>query len=353
MTTVDGWRRAPAAALLVLALGVVAACGGEPPAAPVTQTVPAPLDARRGVPPTPDVPLVWPLTGIETDEVADRPALAVKIENSVASRPQTGLEDADIVWEQVVEGGITRFVAVYHSRAPELVGPVRSVRPTDPAIVAPQHGVLAYTGGQRPFVDAVAAAGVQSVVMDAGDPGFVRMPERRAPHNIYGDLESFWDQADADRTVPPVAELVHARAGEGSATTEGDPAERIDVRLTFASSAVWHWSADDSAYLRDEGTTPAVSADGERLSAANVVLLDVVLVNTEFRDVGGAAVPRTELVASGVGHVASGGRWIPVSWSKAAVEAPLTLTTADGTAVLLEPGTTWIELVPGGSYTAG
>ena len=75
---------------------------------------------------TPAAP-AWPLTGVPADAVADRPALAVKIENSVDARPQTGLTAADMVWEQVVEGGITRFVAVYHSDLPPEIGPVRSI----------------------------------------------------------------------------------------------------------------------------------------------------------------------------------------------------------------------------------
>ena len=85
---------------------------------------------------------------------ARRPALAVKIENSVDARPQSGLNAADVVWEEVVEGGITRFVAVYHSTLPPEIGPIRSVRPMDAAIAGPLHGLFAFSGGQGPFVDA-------------------------------------------------------------------------------------------------------------------------------------------------------------------------------------------------------
>src|SRR5690606_521307 len=77
------------------------------------------------------VPLTWPLTGVSTAEVADRPAMNVKIENSAAARPQTGLGSADVVWEEMVEGGITRLVAVFHSQVPETLGPIRSLRPMD------------------------------------------------------------------------------------------------------------------------------------------------------------------------------------------------------------------------------
>ena len=346
-----GWRgRAARAAGVALAALLAAGCGGGEPTAPVTQTVEPGVVADKGGPPEPAVPVVWPLTGVVTEEVAERPALAVKIENAPQARPQTGLEDADMVWEEVVEGGITRFVAVYHSREPELVGPVRSVRPMDPAIVAPMHGILAYTGGQTPFVEAVGAAGVQSVVMDHGDDGFEKTAARRAPHNVYGRLADFWAQGDDDRTSPPPAQLVHAReVGEGTATRSGDTADRLDVRLSFASRAVWDWSGEEGAYLRSEGETPSVSADGDRLAAVNVVLVEATMVDTAYRDPAGVPVPETQLVGSGDAVVASGGKHVRATWSKEAEDAPLVLTDAEGEPVELEPGRTWVELVPSGS----
>lgn len=330
---------------------VLAGCGGgAEPSAAVTETVGGDVAADKGTPPEPDVPLVWPLTGVPAEEVADRPALAVKIENAPQARPQTGLEQADVVWEEVVEGGITRFVAVYHSQVPESVGPVRSVRPMDPAIVAPLHGLLAYTGGQQPFIDAVGAAGVQSVVMDQGDDGFATTRERRAPHNVYGSPEELWAQADGDRTSPPPAQLVFARVGgQGTVTTTGAPAAHLDVRLTHASRAQWDWSGDEGLYVRSESGEPAVSSEQVRLSATNVVLLSVTMVDTSFKDPAGVAVPETRLVGTGEGVVAGGGRQVAVTWSKDAVDEPLVLTGADGEPVELEPGRTWIELVPTGS----
>src|SRR5436305_153915 len=83
---------------------------------------------------------------------------ALPIQNSIDARPQTGLTAADVVWEQVVEGGITRFVAVYHSKLPPEIGPVRSVRPMDPAIAAPLHGLLAFSGGVQTYVSAAQSA---------------------------------------------------------------------------------------------------------------------------------------------------------------------------------------------------
>src|SRR5438309_8082921 len=101
----------------------------------------------------------WPLSGVASGPVTARPALAVKIENSIDARPQTGLNSADLVYEEVVEGGITRFCAVFQSTVPPQVGPVRSVRPMDASIAGPLHGILAFSGGVRPYITAASNAG--------------------------------------------------------------------------------------------------------------------------------------------------------------------------------------------------
>lgn len=323
------------------ALTLGACSGGEP-----TPGANAVDPAQKAKPPTPEGPTVWPLTGVETDEVAKRPALSVKIENSPEARPQTGLEHADVVWEEVVEGGITRFVAVYHSAIPETVEPVRSVRPMDPAIVAPLDGILAYSGAQRPFINAVGAAGTQSVIMDAGDAGFERDPNRSAPHNVIGFPDLLLDQADDERTAPPPAQFAFAgQGGKGTASTAGTKASRLEVELSNYQTSNWEWSRKSKTWVRSEGSDPSVSTSGERHRARNVVILAVDVVNTEFHDPSGAPVPETKLVGKGRGLVASGGRTVEVQWSKKDLGERLVLKKG-GKEVLLDPGNTWVELVP-------
>lgn len=346
-------RPAATGALLGAALLLAACSGGDPVPAPTT-TVPATEGAEKASPPEPEVPTVWPLTGIETDEVADRPALAIKIENSREARPQTGLEQADMVWEEVVEGGITRYVAVYHSSIPETVEPVRSVRPMDPAIVAPLDGILAYSGAQPPFIDAVNDSGTQSVIMDAGDAGFSRDPNRYAPHNVIGDPEAFLAQADGERTVPPPEQLVFAdEPGESTAVADGKPASGLEVVMSRMQTTGWEWDEGSETWLRSEGTSLSMSTSGDQHAATNVVVLETEVVDTAYQDPSGAAVPETKLVdSSGSGVVASGGSTIEVEWSKGALGDPIELT-AGGEPVELEPGSTWIGLLPQatGSYS--
>src|SRR4051812_13399888 len=198
------------------------------------------FDSIAGASTTP----TWPLTGIPAEAVADRPALAVKIENSVDARPQTGLNVADVVWEQVVEGGITRFVAVYHSNLPPEIGPVRSIRPMDPAIAAPLHGLLAFSGGVQTYVDAARSSGLQVLTQDSGIDGFHRWTTRRAPHNVYAAPETLVAQADSAHSAAPAAQFDHPADGEQpTAVAAGQPTDTLALTLSGVSHPRWTWSA--------------------------------------------------------------------------------------------------------------
>jgi hypothetical protein len=345
-------RRATGAAVLLgLALTSLVGCGNDEAAvaaeAPATSSSPAP-------PPPP--PILWPLTGLESGAVLPHPALAVKIENSVDSRPQTGLNSADIVWEEVVEGGITRFVAVYHSVLPTEVGPVRSVRPMDPAIAAPMHGLFAFSGGQGGYVSAVADAGMQVLSFDNGDDGFYRIDSRDAPHNVYAAPLTLTAQADAAHQADPGAQFdLAATPDQATAVTAGTPAGTLALTLSGLSHPQWTWSPADASWLRSEGTTPAVEADGSLLAATNVVVVRVDVVSTGATDPAGNPVPETVLEGRGEALVATGGRTLPVTWVKNSAADRLVLLDAAGNPVLLGPGRTWVELVPngGGAVTVG
>jgi hypothetical protein len=285
-----------------------------------------------------------------SDTAVDRPALAVKIENSVSARPQTGLNAADMVWEEVVEGGITRYVAVYHSDVPAEIGPVRSIRPMDAAIAAPLGGLFAFSGGQPPFVAAVRDAGLQVLSHDAGAAGFYRIGTRSAPHNVYADPRVFLQQADVDHRAAPREQFGFATADEQpTAVAAGKPAAAVDLTLSFSSHPSWTWSRDGGAWLRAEDGAAAAGADGRRLAATNVVVLRVDVVDTSYRDPAGNPVPETVLVGGGEALVASAGHTVVATWSKASLDAPVVLTGPLSSPVRLAPGTTWVELVPNGT----
>lgn len=354
--------RISARARVLLAIGLggaLALAGCTPPGAPgplpqsgpAAETVTPTVAVDKTAPPEPVIPVTWPLTGVEGD-VVERPAVAVKIENTAQARPQTGLEGADVVWESIVEFDVPRFVAVYHSTLPEEIGPIRSTRPADASIASPLGGLFAFSGGQSGILSLMASTPLQLLSHDAGDDGFYRVSRRAAPHNVYGSLEAFLAQADAAHAAPPPAQFTFAtRPGRSTAELVGTSASSIRLSMAPGVTPSWAWDDEARRWLRSEAGAPAMSTSGGQLAATNVVVIGVEFFDSGFDAQGGAPVPDVRLVGSGDGIVASGGKVAAVTWSKAARAAPLVLTGPNGAVATLAPGNTWVELVPlTGSY---
>lgn len=336
--------------VLVAAVTVLAACSPEAPPPPPDVTVTPGIDAARTAPPEPVVPVTWPLTGVVTDAVASRPAVAVKIENTAQARPQSGLDSADVVWETIVEFQVSRLVAVFHSQLPEEIGPIRSVRPMDMPIASPLRGLLAFSGGQSGILRLVYDSPLQPISHDAGAPGLYRVGRRSAPHNVYGSLEEFLAQADGDHSAAPAQQFQFAlRPGLATAALSGSPATTLAFRLSSVSRPSWTWDAGSGTWLRAERDGAAMAEGGGQLSAVNVVSITAVHRDSGFDAQNSAPVPTYVLEGQGEGVLATGGKVVPVVWSKAGRDEPLVLTLADGSPALLAPGNTWVELVPAGS----
>ena len=285
---------------------------------------------------------LWPLTGLPLDGGdSSLPSLAAKIDNAPAARPQVGLDQADIVFEELVEGGLTRYVAVWHSTLPAEVGPVRSVRPMDPDIVSPFGGIIAYSGGQQRFVEAMLDAPVASAINGQSDVEdfFYRSSDKIAPHNVIvraPELVSYFQ----DRSGPPPQFNYSTQVDESSAATDGVAANLVRVFFSGSSFPTWEYDAERGSYLRHQTNgAPDNALSGEQISAENVVVLEVDI--QVIQDI-----PTTRMVDSGEGVVATGGGVLEVRWSKAAPEAPIELTDTSGARVLLAPGQTWVELIP-------
>lgn len=337
-------------------VAVLTACSGETPEPLPDVTVTPGVDETRATPPEPTIPITWPLTGVATEEVAARPAVAVKIENTSAARPQSGLEAADVVWETIVEFQVSRLVAVFHSQLPEEIGPIRSVRPMDMPIASPMHGLIVFSGGQAGILRLVDESPLQAISHDAGAPGLYRVSRRSAPHNVYGSLTDFIAQADADHSAAPAQQFRFALgAPSASAPLTGTPATTLAFRLSAQSRPTWTWDAGSGSWLRSEGDRPATAESGARLSAVNVVSITAAHPDSGFDAQNNAPVPTYVLEGEGDGVLATGGMTVPVRWTKAGRDEPLQLFLTTGEPALLAPGNTWVELVPAadGTLTIG
>jgi hypothetical protein len=285
---------------------------------------------------------LWPLTGTALDGGdPSAPSLAAKIDNHPLARPQVGLDRADIVFEELVEGGITRYVAIWHSDVPAEIGPVRSVRPMDPEIVSPFGGILAYSGGQQRFIEAMLDAPVASAIHGQSDVDdfFYRSSNAVAPHNVIVRAPELIANF-ADRSAPAPQFNYATSVEDSTAAVFGD--EITSMRVTFSSfsSPSWEWSADDGVFYRNQTNGAAdLAISGDQIAADNVIVLEVDI--QVIQDI-----PTTNLIDSGEGFVATGGKIHDIRWSKESAESPIELSDASGARVLLAPGQTWIELIP-------
>lgn len=339
-------RRSPAA---LVALSAVAAllvgCVGAPEPAPVSTSAappPAPEPAFTSTYVAPEDFDLAPLTGerIAVGGLAS-PSLAAKIDNHPLARPQLGIDRADIVFEELVEGGLTRYVAVWHSDVPAEIGPIRSIRPMDPDIVSPLRGIIAYSGGQQRFVDMMRATDVYNAIHGQPDTSAVMFRGRNAPspHNVIVRAPQLIAQ-HAELAAPQQHFAYAADAASASAGRDGAPAAGVSLVFGSLATPSWAWDAASAAWLRTmTGGAPDVAAGGTRLSAVNLVILRVPVAVIQD-------IPTTQMIGSGEAWVLSGGKALKVTWSKADRNAPVRLVDANGLAVRLAPGNTWVELVP-------
>lgn len=291
--------------------------------------------------PPPPPPATCPLTGEEAPGgvVPGRPALAIKVENLPDARPQAGLQSADIVYEEPVEGGITRFIAVFQCAEVDRVGPVRSARAADPEVLS-QFGVpvLAYSGAAPNVVRIVEDSDLVPLDETAGGDAFTRDPARASPHNLYVDTASLYRRAKAGRQAPaPVfryAEGIDGRSRKVSA-----------VHLPFSSTYAdvwWSWSRKRGVWLRSHGPEPHMAEEGDQVSATNVV---VQVIDVTMPPDGGLT-PRLELTGSGRAYVFRDGRLIVGRWERDSLHGLTRFVARDGNEIVLAPGRTWVELFP-------
>lgn len=281
--------------------------------------------------------------------VARRPVLVVKVENSLAARPQTGLNTAGIVFEELVEGGITRFAALFHSSVPPTVGPVRSLRDVDRAIAGPTHGLLVASGAAGVVRRRVARGAAQVVLPTSAGRYFRRTGSRPVPHNLYLAPRGVFNVARGrhrtppDRTYLPFATSV----ATSTAVRYGHSAHRISLGFSPGANPRWSYDAKTRTWLRSEGSTSSRLTSGSRISARTVLVLQVHTRDAGYRDPAGNYVPQTVFVGSGKASVYCQGRRISALWSKTSSGTALHLVTRYGhKPLLIAPGRTWIEMLP-------
>jgi len=330
---------------VALAATVLAGSGCSKKSAEVTSAWPEATTER--VVAKPPVPTKWPYRGTEAPSATaiTRRPLSVKIENSPESRPQTGLNHADVVYETISEGGITRFNCIFMSDLPEVVGPVRSARLSDMWVVPQYNGIFVFSGSSFQVRRAVKANNLPNMSQDAGvSRPYRRASDRSAPHNLYMHPDEMYVAAKA-KGYEIQGTMVPLQYGAPSTVATPAPITEIVVPFSPANTSSWKYNADSGKYLRtNNGRTHIERIDGAQLSADNVVVL-WSKYSAASRDKKGSQTFDVSLGGKGRCSIFRGGMRYDGTWD-ATRKSPPRFKDAAGRPLKLAPGRTWFQVVP-------
>jgi hypothetical protein len=325
-----------------LALAACSSSGSSPAPGSTSSSSPEPSASIVGIKAA--VGPICPLTGKVQGkgQLASRAPLAVKIDNVSPALPQAGVNRADVVVEELVEGGLTRLMAIFQCGKAAKVGPIRSARISDADVLALLHGsVLGYSGANPADIPPIVAHGDTVLIsQDADSQYFYRDESRAAPHNVFSSTQRMLHAGLLRRPKLTAPKPLFSYGPI-------DPAAKRahHISLTWpAATADWTWAK--SRWLRTQDGSPDKLSDGAQISATNIVIMSVNIASTGLRDVLGNASPLDVTVGSNPVWVLRNGKMIRGTWKRPKVTSGLTLVDKQGHVIDLAPGRTWIELLP-------
>jgi hypothetical protein len=273
----------------------------------------------------------------------DGPILVVKIDDTNAAHPQAGLEDADIVYIEQVEAGLTRLAAVFSSKIPAVIGPVRSARISDIEILE-QFGrvAFAYSGAQKKLLPVIAAANLENLgAQRQSREIYANDPLRNPPTAMMLQAQTLMQKVKEQQL--PVA---------NSKSVGWSFAESFDTGTAIASAKIsWPsntydavWSETDKRWLLFHRGLPNLAASGVHLGATTLVIQLVSITPSEYGDKFGGVTPFTATVGTGRGFILRDGKYIEGFWSRPTAESGTSWTTQDGKEIPFAAGQIWIAL---------
>jgi hypothetical protein len=277
---------------------------------------------------------IAPLTGRTGGDDSQRVVIA-KISNSIKARPQAGIGEADFVIEVIVEGGVGRWIALFQTNYPDIVGPLRSVREVDPKLIEVFDARVLHSGGVASVRQALA-----EVAVDEGNgriPGYYREAGRPPVYDLMYDFEQLPDDGWAG-TVDPVLRY------DRWIPSQGMPATTIDVAMSSPNTLAWEYKW--GAYFRHQSGSPSVDATGDPITANSVVVAFVEQIDTGRFDSAGNPVPDYRVVGNGEAVVFRNGKAWPVTWERDNTGEFFRFVRPDGREIPMAPGRTWIHLTP-------
>lgn len=339
--------RRVAAALLAGSLLFGACSGGddEPTATEEATDLVADEEAQETTTTTPPK-VKAPLSGLPVDdEAAQRAAVSVKVDNSDDGRPQAGLEKADIIFEEKVEGGVTRFIAVFQSQESELVGPIRSLRTTDRPVVSAFRGVFAFSDGVAFTLNRLKGAPVVAVTERDDAAAFINPKGRRRPYATFATTARLRREA-GDQAQPPAGAFPFLSEGEAFGPAGAVPATKASITYGGRTTGGFEWDDATGRWQRSSNGTPHLLVDGTRLAFTNVIIQKVGYRKVGYNDSSKNPVEEAVVVGDGEAIILAGGKQVKARWSKPTPEAMTVFTDAGGAPIPLLPGPTMVALAP-------
>lgn len=268
--------------------------------------------------------------------------MAVKVENNPVAYPLSGLAEAEVVYEELVEGGITRFMAIYHCTDSSKVGPVRSSRIVDAAIMRPITGILAAAGGNAQVIKALKKAGIFIVDERTGAEALRRVsrPGVSFEHTLYGNTAKIRKIGMKKYEAPP------SNVFNFGDLQKAKKVKSVNISFSGATTVGYRWT--NGKWARFDDGDKLMDDSGKQIMVDNV-LIEEHRVNESktIRDVAGnPSIEIADPTGRGRAVLFRDGRAVVGKWVRKSEKEPVRFETRSGEEMALEEGTTWIELVP-------
>lgn len=336
---------------VLVCMALLVACGSSKSA---TSTTKSSTMGTAGQSTTTAVPVPTAiLTGLPLPDpsIHDRPLLTIKIDNHPLARPQFGIDRADVIVEEKVEGGLSRFMALFQSEDVDKVGPVRSLRSTDAKWLKPEGGMIAYSGGIQPFKNLLAPNGITDLGGDNhGTTYYKRLSGRPFEHSLYTNTNVL-------RTLTPNGEkgskplFTFLSPGEAFGGAGVTPVTSVSLHMATGGDATyfdWTWNPEKAMFVRGtEGKPHEIEGQGQ-IAMTNVIVQFTSYSTTPWKDRANSPVDEANVVGSGDAWFLSDGKIVRGRWSRASADDITSYVDSTGAVMKFQPGHTWISLVPPG-----
>lgn len=303
-----------------------------------------------------DVEKMSPFTGKELPPEIwlNRPRrlLAFKVDNNLAARPQSGLQEADAVYELLVEGGMTRFLALFYDNSSQFLGPIRSARPTDPNLIRHFGGTLIASGATEGLIPSINELGVPVLEENTAKGSLFRISSRKAPHNLYANTEDVRQVVDDKGFyfLTPGPDPLYPFGLDQ--TNWSDGAKRVTVKYSDFTTIIWKLDGDKySRFIKDSYSDNKdavahnfITQDGnytDILNTETIVIIQGPLYNDKA-----TTLPSVLTVGVGNAYVINNGKYIQGSWRRSDIRDSFELVDLNQNPIEVPPSTQWLHLIP-------